>query len=119
MELENIPYWAFACTGVSLDEIQIQTRHGNKTLRGIVDAISEDGKNSAGEYILPNSLGVSVMIQLHDGTIIGQVCNNNAVTTKYHGLKASASGAIDSLSLGKHDIEKLKYGAKTEMLEEL
>ena len=67
-------------------------RHGNKTLRGIVDAISEDGKNSAGEYILPNSLGVSVMIQLHDGTIIAK----SVIITllrQYHGLKTSASGA--------------------------
>jgi hypothetical protein len=119
MELENIPYWAFACTGVSLDEVQMKTRHGNTSLRDILDTISEDGKNSVGEYILPNSLGVSVMIQLYDGTIIGQVCNNNAVTTKYHGLKTSASGAVDSRPVGRYGIATLLDGARDEMAEEL
>lgn len=47
------------------------------------------------------------MIQLHDGTIIGQECNNNAVTTKYYGLKASASGAIDERPVGRYDIATL------------
>jgi hypothetical protein len=54
-----------------------------------MESFEKQDKN--GEFYLPNSLGVSVLIQLHDGTVIAQKRNNKKVLTQYAGLTASAS----------------------------
>lgn len=114
--LEKIPYWAFGSSNVSLDVIQYETLSGTKTLREIMETFNE--RDEHGEFFLPNSLGVSVMIQLADGTIISQKRNNAAVLTQYSGLTSSASGAVH-ITEHTGGTEILQANAVAEVTEEL
>lgn len=116
--LEKIPYWAFWSTNVSLDAISYDTDAWARTLREIMEEIGE--RNETWEFYLPNSLWVSVMIQLADGTIIAQQRNNNATLTQRTGLVSSASGALSLLDHKESwGIELLQANAVAEVYEEL
>jgi serine/threonine protein phosphatase PrpC len=118
ISLEKIPYWAFWSTNVSLDYITYQTHSGEKTLREVMEEVEE--LNETGESYLPNSLGVSVMIQLSDGTIIWQKRNNQTTLTQYAGLVSSASGTVSILDSEESGwTELLHANAIAEVNEEL
>lgn len=115
--LEKIPYWAFGSVNVSLDAISYNTNQWKKTLRELMESFEKQDKN--GEFYLPNSLGVSVLIQLHDGTIIAQKRNNKKVLTQYAGLTASASWAVSIFGLQDGWVEILTSNAIAEITEEV
>jgi hypothetical protein len=120
MALEEIPYWAFWSTNVSLDHIKYQTKVWLLSLRQIMENPNIGYKNSeTWEFYLPNSLWVSIMIQLSDGTIIAQKRNNAEVLTQYIGLTSSASWAISNMEQISWNITWLRANAAAEVTEEL
>jgi hypothetical protein len=120
MVLEKIPYWAFWWTNVSLDAISYTTNNWDKTLRDIMEYPMIGYTNEeTWEFFLPNSLWVSVIIQLQDGTIIAQQRNNKSVLTQYAWLTASASWAISIMENMTGDITWLRANAVAEVSEEL
>lgn len=117
--LEKIPYWAFWSTNVTLDKVNFETSQGAKTLREIMETLGERD-SSTWEFYLPNSLWVSVMIQLSDGTIIAQKRNNKATLTQRTWLVTSASWALSLLDNTENWwVELLRANAGAELEEEL
>ncbi len=115
--IEEIPYFAFGSTNVSLDAVLFKVNWETKKLREIMESIGLQNKET-GEFLLPNSLWVSVMIVLKNGTIICQQRNNKATLTNYNWLTASASWAVN-LDWEKWGPEILKANAVKEVSEEL
>lgn len=115
--IEEIPYFAFGSTNVSLDKIFFEINWKNTSLRKILEIIWLKD-NKTWEFFLPNSLWVSVMILLKDGNIVCQERNNKATLTNYNGLTASASWAVN-LDGNTWWPEILKANAVKEVSEEL
>lgn len=115
--VEEIPYFAFGSTNVSLDFVSFDVNWETKTLREIMEIIGLKDQNTW-EFFLPNSLWVSVMIILKDGTVVCQERNNKATLNNYNGLTSSASGAVnmDAIHWGP---EILKANAVKEIYEEI
>lgn len=112
--LGEVPYYAFACTWVSLDTVKVWER----TLREIVKLC--DGKTDAGDFMIPNSLWICVTVLAKNNNgkpiIIGQVRNNTTTLTQRDSQKvvASASGAISL----EREAENILSGAASDEIEE-
>lgn len=95
----KVPYYAFACTNVSLDTVKIQDRNGKEfSLRQIDDLM--EWKNDIWGVFLPNSMGVSASLmttnEKWEMVFIAQERNNATTLTQNKSRYiASASGAVD------------------------
>ena len=113
--LQEIPYYAFACSNVSLDEVNIWER----SLRDIVKLCWN--KTDNWEFMLPNSLGISVSVMVEDDgkpVIIWQVRNNKTTLTQRSNERvvASASWAIN---INRDESDIISGAAAEELKEEL
>ena len=115
--LEKIPYWAFGSTNVSLDVVKINTKFWEIYLREIMESF--DYTDEQWEFYLPGSLGVSVMIQLSDGTVVCQERNNKLLLTQYSWLVSSASGAVTINDDTANWFNSIAESAVAELQEEL
>lgn len=96
--LRKIPYFAFACTNVSLDAVRVMNSSWEMMSLRQIDTLLQS-KNKNGNYFLPNSLGVSVCMGAKDDDgnhiFIAQERNNAAVLSQNaNKYIASASGGI-------------------------
>ncbi len=121
----KIPYYAFACTNVSLDNVKIKNKKDNKiySLREIDDLVNS--RNDEGGLFLPNSMWVSVNLMTSDekwNTIFISQERNNASTLSQNSAKyiASASWAVDySLFTNEWKLSTISDAIHSEIVEEL
>lgn len=94
----KVPYYAFACTNVSLDVVRVKNRDGQEfSLREIDDMMNS--RNDDDGLFLPNSMGVSASLmttnEKGEMVFIAQERNNATTLTQRAKLVSSASGAVD------------------------
>lgn len=115
LHMQEIPYYSFACSNVSLDQVMIWER----SLRDIVWLCNNT--NDQWEFMLPNSLWICISVMSKDQQwkpcIIAQDRNNTTTLTQRDNgrVVASASWAIN-INKWSADIEA---AAQEEVQEEL
>lgn len=84
-EFIEVPYYAFACTNVSLDKVLINDDNWNTISLRDID-MKLGSKNHKWEFFLPNSLGVSVCMSAYNKewktVFISQERNNSKVLSQ-------------------------------------
>ena len=120
-EFKAIPYYAFACTNVSLDQVKVKNIDWIELTLRQIDTLLWS-KNNSWELFLPNSLWVSVCLTSHneawDIVFVSQE-RNNATTLSQNPFKfiASASWWIPYKLV--QDWHRLHSAIKDEIQEEL